>query len=146
MYLLHLFFAQLSLHSFTPIILWKLSFTGSSYTYCTTFTFQDTSVPGSKLNKLQRAVGDWLASIPGRLKDGLVHTVCACVNRPKNLGGRDILVFQPVYYNDVIAQNALKDSSFILYCDGYFLFCSCSRSLLCWKARSGLSCLYQMKD
>ncbi len=34
-----------------------------------------------------------IASIPGRLKDGLVHTVCACVNRPKNLGGRDILVF-----------------------------------------------------
>ncbi len=38
---------------------------------------------------LKLILGPGVASIPGRLKDGLVHTVCACVNRPKNLGGRD---------------------------------------------------------
>ena len=29
---------------------------------------------------------------PGREKDGLVSTVCACVNRPENLGGVEILL------------------------------------------------------
>ncbi len=41
---------------------------------------------GLVLNKAKSLLYIPVASIPGRLKDGLVHTVCICINRPKNLG------------------------------------------------------------
>ena len=64
-------------------------------------------------------------SIPGLFlkdKDGLVYTVCACVNCPKNIVGQDILVSILFISNEVIVQIlAISNSLFSALC--LLLFC-----------------------
>ncbi len=77
------------------------------HTYCTVRGNSRGNPLASQFNPCPSLVGrgPTLDSRPLSIeKDGLVYTVCACVNCPQDSWDGDHLSSQYIFYNDVIAQ------------------------------------------